>query len=148
MNHGAVPCYRVRAWSTLALAAIVSGCVATVVVGKDTGTPREVPACGPRSATQIVDEWKASARRGPPDCLDLHAPGPALVTTGPTTLTDTGLTRCRARRSDTVVECPVGFTIHIETRTCRPPDGEAKDGGATGNEGTAIVGFTCRAHHL
>jgi hypothetical protein len=100
---------------------------------------------------RIAAELKALARSGMPDCPEVQAPDPGVATSGPSTLTDTGLTACRVRKAGVVVECPRGLTIHIESKACRDRrcERENRDGvSAKDCEGTTIVGVACRVHSL
>ena len=137
---------------TLAVAAAMAACGVAPAVEGDAGSPATAPRCVSRSASEIAAELKALARHGIPDCLEVGVLGPGRTTSGPSTLTDIGWTRCRAREDDEVVECPLGLTMHIETKECwiRPCRAETPDreDAAAECQGAAIVGVACRIHYL
>ena len=138
----------------------VSGAIALLLLGASRfvgagidepgvpGTPSAI--CGQKSAAQIAAELRVRARNGIPDCPHALAPQSGVTTSGPSTLTDTGLTRCRVRDQAEVVDCPRGFTIHIETKRCRAIPAEDLDdqGAAAACNGIAIVNLACMVHHL
>ena len=136
-----------RVWRLAVAFAVVAMVVGFQVANAGDGEPAVQPStCGPKSAVQIAAELERIARNGIADCPEFRTSEPNLTPSGPSTLTDTGLARCRVREDNLVVECPLGLTIHIETKACRC--GRCESGQRQGCDGSAIVGVACRVHYL
>lgn len=110
----------------------------------------------PITLDQALSEFTTAARSGTiPDCpvVTKHTAALAEELGEPSTYADTRSTACNGPDSPPPVRCPPGFTIHLETKTCRDGLCPTKDtawpeDGVPASRGSVVVGFMCQLYFL